>query len=407
MAALWRNFQVECDDPFITRRMRSAMFYLTCGYRRDVIAGGAASGVASRIGWGGSVFWDTEFYMFPSLLLTHPDLARNILLYRHATLGAAKRNALNHGEKGARFVWQSHRTGKLVATGFEDERHVTTDIAFSAWWYAQSTGDRAFLKGPGRALIVEAARNVASRSWRNGAKDRYEIHGVVPPDEHVLDHHVGAPVNNSAMTNAYAQWTMRTAAGLPGVDRKEAVQWRRIAGKMYLPRDRKLGIYREYDGYNGHPIKQADIGHLFFPLCVDADREEIRRNVYYYADRERETGLYLLHSPMVYAAALSRAGDAAGVQRFYKLTELNRIGPFELPRESNYNSSGPTVSGSGAFLTLMLQGVLGIENFSDQLSAHPCVPEEVGRLTVAGLHFRGARYAVSAAPGRGPTLSRM
>lgn len=400
MAALWQDFDIEIGDPYLERKAKACMFYLLNGYRDDVVFGGTATGLSSKGSWGGSVFWDTEFYMFPALLPFFPRLARNQLLYRHRTLPAARQNAAAHGERGARFAWQSKKSGRPFGGAFEEERHISSDVAFDAWWYAQSTGDTAFFEECGHDLLAEVARNWESRAVFNAAADRFELHGVIPSDEHVWDHYTGAPVNNSVMTNAYAAWVLRTAAGLAaaGITDAERAAWRHIADGMYLPRDAARGIFLEYDGYSGHPIKQADVGHLFFPWCVTRDPEEIRRNVYYYAERERETGLFLTHSPSVYAAGLSRAGDVRGVARFLDLAMRNASGPFEVPRESNY-ATGPVVTGAGSFLNLLFYGVAGIENQGAALTAHPCVPEDVGHIRFRHVAFRGARFTVAAKAG--------
>ena len=399
MEALWRGFEVAAEDPYLERRLRGALFYLTCGYREEVVWGGTPSSLSSKANWGNCVFWDTEFYMFPPLLLTHPELARNMLEYRHRLLPGARANAATDGARGARFGWQSHLNGSGHAGPFENEIHLTADVAFCAWWYAQATGDTEFLETCGREMVVEAARFFASRTRWNAARARAEIHGVIPPDEHVWDHYAGL-VNNSVMTNAYAAWTLAMGAALGGglAAPGECAEWQRLASALWLPRDTTRGIYLEYEGYNGHPCKQADVGHLFFPLKLTDDADEIRRNVYYYADRERETGLYLLHSPAVYGAALSRAGDAVGVRRFLDLSARNATGPFEVPRESNYGG-GVCVTASGALLTLALYGLLGLENSNDRLAAHPCLTPETGRLAIAGIRFRGRRFRVAAEPG--------
>jgi trehalose/maltose hydrolase-like predicted phosphorylase len=167
-----------------------------------------------------------------------------------------------------------------------------------------------------------------------------------------------------------------------------------MAGKMFLPRNDKLGIYAEYEGYTGHPIKQADVAHCFFPIPTQASAEEIRRTANYYLDREQETGLFLTHSPSIYAAAFSKAGDVSGVERCLELSARNFVGPFELPRESNYGG-GAVVTGAGSFLNLLCYGVLGIVNFGDRLTANPCVSRQVGKINVSGVQFQGKRYRVS------------
>lgn len=393
MREIWDGFDIAAEDPFLERRLRGAMFFLTSCFRNDVEWGGTPSGLSSRINWGNSVFWDSEFYMFPPLLLTHPQFARNMMRYRYGLLAGARANAAASGAQGARFGWQSHLRGAGHAGAFENEIHVTADIAYCAWWYAHSSGDTDFMNQCGRELITEAARFFASRTTWDEKAGRAGIRGVIPPDEHVWDHYAGL-VDNSAMTNAYAAWVLANAEG----DASESAHWRKLARNMWLPRDDKLGIFAEYEGYNGHPVKQADVGHLFFPLLVSGDAAEIKRNIRYYAERERETGLYLMHSPFVYGAALSRADDAAGVRHFLELSERNAVGPFEIPRESNYGG-GMCITASGSLLGLALYGLLGIENQGAGLTAHPCLTTETGRLSVSGITFKGRRYSVAAEPG--------
>ena len=46
-------------------------------------------------------------------------------------------------------------TGRGHGGAFENEIHISADIAYCAWWYAHSTGDTAFMNQYGRELIVE------------------------------------------------------------------------------------------------------------------------------------------------------------------------------------------------------------------------------------------------------------
>jgi trehalose/maltose hydrolase-like predicted phosphorylase len=399
MAKLWNGFDAQAADPFLERKLRACMFYLMSIWRDDVVWGGSAAGL-SQSAWGGSVFWDTEMYMYPPMLMFQPALARNILRYRTERLDGARANAEANGEKGARIPWESRSSGRVVSPSFDAERHIGPDVAVAAWWYGNTTGDDAFMRKDGWPLIVEIARHCASISRLNQQTGLYEIHGVIPPDEHVLDHHVGAPINNSVMTNYYCAWTLKVASEqapdnlLTDDERKH---WQQIAAAMYYPRDAARQIYLEYDGYNGHAIKQADVGHLFFPLCITDDSQEIARNVNYYADRERETGLHLMHSSSVYGIGLARAGDAAGVLRHFLLAERTCTGPFEVPRESNY-ATGPVITGAGGYLNLVLFGLMGINTMGTELTARPCLPQSIGRISIAGIHFRGRQYRVTVEP---------
>ncbi len=65
----------------------------------------------SGLGYNGHVFWDTELWMFPAVLVLHPELAKSMVEYRFQRLAAAKRNAFSKGYKGAMFPWESAETG--------------------------------------------------------------------------------------------------------------------------------------------------------------------------------------------------------------------------------------------------------------------------------------------------------
>jgi trehalose/maltose hydrolase-like predicted phosphorylase len=43
----------------------------------------------SGLGYNGHVFWDTEIWMYPPLLMLQPDIARSLLEYHYERLGAA------------------------------------------------------------------------------------------------------------------------------------------------------------------------------------------------------------------------------------------------------------------------------------------------------------------------------
>lgn len=51
----------------------------------------------------GHIFWDSETWMFPPVLLLWPYAAKDILLYRMANIQPARDRANNSGYQGARF----------------------------------------------------------------------------------------------------------------------------------------------------------------------------------------------------------------------------------------------------------------------------------------------------------------
>ena len=54
----------------------------------------------SGLGYNGHVFWDSETWMYPVLLLMQPDMAQQMLQYRFDRMPAARQNAYMHGYKG-------------------------------------------------------------------------------------------------------------------------------------------------------------------------------------------------------------------------------------------------------------------------------------------------------------------
>jgi trehalose/maltose hydrolase-like predicted phosphorylase len=62
----------------------------------------------------GHIFWDQDMWMYPGILMFHPDLARIILLTRERTYDVAKGNAKRSGDRGIRFPWESAATGNFI-----------------------------------------------------------------------------------------------------------------------------------------------------------------------------------------------------------------------------------------------------------------------------------------------------
>jgi trehalose/maltose hydrolase-like predicted phosphorylase len=174
----------------------------------------------------GHVFWD-ELFVFPFLLLRLPQVARSLLMYRWRRLPAARRAASDAGHRGAMYPWQSGSDGRdetqrvhlNPASGrwLEDqtdlERHVGIAVAHNVWQYYQATEDLAFLHGYGIEMLVEIARFWCSLATYDAAADRYDIRGVVGPDEY----HVGYPdadrpgIDNNAYTNVMVARVLRYA----------------------------------------------------------------------------------------------------------------------------------------------------------------------------------------------------
>ncbi|TAK34889.1 MAG: hypothetical protein EPO21_08035, partial [Chloroflexota bacterium] len=166
----------------------------------------------------GHIFWDTEIYMLPFFVFTHPPSARSLLMYRYETLPAARRRARALGYSGALYPWESTDTGEEATPPYAitpagevipilsglQEHHISADVAYAVWQYWQATGDDAFFLEAGAEMILATARFWASRVIQ-GEDNRYHIRRVIGPDEYHED------VDDDAYTNGMAQWNLERA----------------------------------------------------------------------------------------------------------------------------------------------------------------------------------------------------
>jgi trehalose/maltose hydrolase-like predicted phosphorylase len=227
----------------------------------------------------GHVFWD-ELFVFPYLTLRFPATARALLMYRWRRLPVARQAAADAGFRGAMYPWQSGSSGRdetprlhlNPASGrwLEDhtdlQRHVGIAVAHNVWQYCQATGDLTFLAGPGVEMLVEIARFWCSMATYNRADDRYEILGVVGPDEY-HDRYPGSDrpgIDNNAYTNVMAARVVRHAldalALLPEHQRTAARERLRLdydETDLFEHVSRKMhvafhgdGILSQFEGYD-------------------------------------------------------------------------------------------------------------------------------------------------------------
>ena len=273
----------------------------------DLDAGVGARGLHGE-GYHGHVFWD-ELFVHRVLVLHLPEASRALLLYRWRRLGAARRAAEAAGRRGAMFPWQSGsdgreetptelfntRTGRWMPDRSALQRHVGLAIAYSVWQYYQATGDLEFLRTYGAELMLEIARFFADLTHRNPATGRYEIVGVMGPDEF----HDGYPdrdepgLANNAYTNVMTVWLLRRAletldllachhsvslTDTLGIGEEELTRWADITTRMYVPWH-GAQIISQFDGYAdlaefdlaGYIARYGNVGRLDLILAAEGD----------------------------------------------------------------------------------------------------------------------------------------
>ena len=278
---LWEHARIELGtDGHVARALHLHIFHLLQTVSNNSI--GLDVGVPARglhgEAYRGHVFWD-ELFILPFLSLRLPQLARELLLYRHRRLDRARLNALAAGYSGAMFPWQSASSGReetpkmhlnpvsqhWLPDASHRQRHVNAAIVHNTWQYYQATGDLEFLVAFGAELILEIARFWASAATYDHALDRYEIKGVMGPDEYHdrYPDRDGLGIDNNGYTNLMAVWCLcrafDTLATLPRSASRE-LRDRLLLSEQELDRwgdiSRKMrvcfhdGVISQFEGYD-------------------------------------------------------------------------------------------------------------------------------------------------------------
>ena len=250
-AAAWQRrweTDIEIDgDPALQRLVRSMLFYLLCSADSGTGLAIPPMGLSSA-GYYGHVFWDSDTWMFPALVLTHPDVAHSLVAFRARTLGAAQENARANGFRGAMYPWEADELGHettphFAAQNAHSEIHVTGDVALAQWQYYLATGDSSWLAREGFPVIRETANFWVSRAVYDSTRDRYDIKDVVSVAEGLIG------VTDDAYTNAVARRNLEIAAA---ASRRLGVhadpRWTDLATKLHMPFDSASQYFRTYEG---------------------------------------------------------------------------------------------------------------------------------------------------------------
>ncbi len=386
--SLWKSdIIIEGDDE--TQREVRSMIYHLYSFARSGTAYSLSPMGLSGLGYNGHAFWDTELWMYPSLLLLQPGIAKSLLEYRFERLTAARKNAFSHGYKGAMFPWESAASGNeetpVWALSGPFEHHITADIAIAAWNYYSVTGDKQWLREKGYPLLKETADFWASRVERNGP-GHYDINNVVAADEWAEN------IDNNAFTNAAARANLKyatDAAKLLGIT--PDADWMMVYNNIPILKFPD-GVVKEHASYAGENIKQADVNLLAYPLH-EVTGANIRKDLDYYRARVGE-GPAMTHA--IFSILYSRLGmpDSA-FHAFKEGFEPNMRPPFGVIAETATGNNPYFATGAGGMIQAMLNGFGGLEitpNGITQLKTK--LPSKWKSLTLTGIGADQTTYVV-------------
>lgn len=411
-------------DPELELSVRFGLFHLMASVPTSgeaVVGPRGLSGPSYR----GHVFWDADVFMLPFLAATCPPAARAMLEYRIRRLEPARQAAAERGYSGARFPWESARTGVDVTptqdrplngpeipilTG-EHEEHIVADVAWAAWQYADWTGDDTLLAGPGRPLVLDTARYWASRVRLDDSGGH--IGDVIGPDEY------HERVDDNVFTNVMARWNLRRAADLAqaggDVTAEEIASWRHIADLVVDNYDTHTGLYEQFDGYYGleplmisdvaqtpvaadllfgrprisgsQVIKQPDVLMLHHLVPEETEPGSLRPNLAYYEARCAH-GSSL--SPAIHAGLFARDGRPDEALRLFRMACR-----LDLDNLTGTTAWGLHLATFGGVWQALVFGFAGIRPHRSGLVIDPHIPTGWGRLGLR-LQHHGRRLEVQA-----------
>lgn len=394
----------------------------------------AAKGLTG-FGYHGHIFHDTEIFMLPFFIYTHPQVARDLLLYRYNLLPGARAKAASNGYEGAQYPWESTldgdeatpeaiihpESGEIIPVlNGHIELHITSSIAYAFWRYWHVTGDDEFMRDYGAEVLLSTAAFWASRAEQHPEHNDYEINGVIGPDE--WHEHV----NNNAFTNSMARWNIQ--AGLDALawikqtaprkgqeltqrlrlDEQHLQHWQDVVARMRIPRDTQTGLLEQFDGFfklepldqskykdrttsyqailgmqgvQGHQIiKQADVLMLLTVLNSHFDLATKRTNWdYYYPITDHNYGSSL--TPALHTILACEVGD---IEAAYQLFMKGAL--VDLQNLRGNSPEGIHDACAGAVWQAVVFGFAGLRLDKDGPSTHPSWPDNWTRLAFNFFH---------------------
>lgn len=277
---LWNKADIELDSPNNEQQLiRLHIFHSLQSLSKHSV--NADYGIPARglhgEAYRGHVFWD-EIFILPFFFYNFPDIARALLMYRYKRLDGARKLAKENGYNGAMFPWQSASNGEEETQKFHlnpysskwgpdfscRQRHINLAIVYNIWNYYQITHDIDFLSEYGAEVIFEIAKFISSMAKFNTTKNRYEIKGVMGPDEYHENYPNSAEpgLNNNTYTNIMGVWALERALELMhilsessvkllceslDITAQEISKWKNITHTMFIPFHEN--VLSQFEGY--------------------------------------------------------------------------------------------------------------------------------------------------------------
>jgi trehalose/maltose hydrolase-like predicted phosphorylase len=404
-AQLWQSDVLIDGDARAQQVTHSELYYLlACSTAGTSFSPGPD---ALTPEYSAHVFWDSDTWIFPVLLLLHPERARPIVDFRYRTLEPAQARAQAHGYQGAMYPWESDpengtdQTPHSALLLADTEIHVTADVAIAQWQYYLATHDREWLRTRGWPVIREVARFWASRSTYNPREHRYEIAHV----NSVAESHNDIP--NDTFTNVSAARALGIAAeAARELGEQPDPVWEKAAREMYVPMAPGGKHHLPFDpsvasgsrDFGGGPVPL-----LFLPSLDLIMSPALRRGDFDYAVAPTPlaragAGSMGIAPSMVAAATVGADEEGAGLLAG-NLNGGTLKPPFNVRTETARNNTGYFLTGSAGYLQALMYGFAGLRVREQGLveAYPPMLPKSWNSLTLRNVSFRGQRMDIRVA----------
>ncbi|GIZ45924.1 hypothetical protein CKM354_000907000 [Cercospora kikuchii] len=355
--------------------------------------------------YAGLVFWDTEVWMQPGLVVAFPDAAKQIAQYRvdrapqaHQNILTAYQSSQNETGKfspeGAAYPWTSGRYGNCTGTGpcFDYQYHLNGDIGLEFTNYWITTGDTEYFKNELFPIYESIAQLYADLLTFNETTGLYELYNATDPDEYAnFQNNVGFTLvlmqSHLNETNA-----IRERFGI-----EPNATWANISDLITIPVNEEANIILEYSTQNGSiVVKQADIvlidDFLQWPNPYTLD------NLDYYAAAQSPDGPAMTYGVFsIVANRESPSGCSSYTYDLYGSKPYTRGPWFQFSEQliddrtlnGGTHPAFPFLTGVGGANRVAVFGYLGLRLMVDKLNIDPSLPPQIPQLTYRTIYWQG------------------
>lgn len=424
----WKDYWETSDiairgDTAVQQGIRFGLFMINQSAGKDGKTNISANGLTGTA-YSGHTFWDTEIFMSPMFLYAHPEIVKQLLIYRYNILPKAKERAKQMDDVGALFSWNSIN-GEECGHVFEAataQYHINNDVFYSIFKYYEATEDWDFMEKYGIEILLETSKCLSHRGnfiERKGG--RFCINCVCGPDEY------NPVVDNNLYTNFLTKkqflFTLDMSARLKeknpakynelmtkcGIDDAELKRFREAADKMYLPFDAENGIYMQDDNFiykdpidldaipleklplltHLHPLnlwryqvcKQADIVLLMF-LESHEFTAEMRKKIFdFYEPKTIHDSSLSAGVHSIVACDIGYRDEAYGY--------LNQACRMDLDNVNRNTCYGIHAACMGSCYMMIVNGYAGMRIFDGRVHFRPYIPAKWEEYTFR-IRFRGS-----------------